>query len=163
VTTPAIAIRKSPPGGILRLAALAGLVVVAGVGAWLLVANLWSSGASIQDGPSTAAVRAFEEKTGVHVVRVAVTGQGGVVDLRYRVIAEHAHVLHDPAQRPAILDEETGEVIGEPFMGMWHHHEFAKPGDVIYQLFVNREGLIRPGEHVTVRLGGVTLSDIPVG
>jgi hypothetical protein len=141
---------------------VAGLVAVAGASAWLLAAQLRGGGEPSQDGPPAAAIRAFEEKTGVHVVRVAVTGQGGIVDLRYRVLAEHSPFTHDASQHPAILDEQTGEVIGEPFMGMWHHHEFAEPGDTLYQLFVNRQGLIEPGEHVSVRLGGATLRDVPV-
>ena len=162
MTTRAIPVRQGPPKGTLRLAVLVGLVVAAGVTAWLLAEHLWSSAKPGQDGPSTAALRAFEEKTGVDVLRVAVTGQGGIVDLRYRLVAEHSPVMHDPSQHPAILDEQTGEVIGQPFMGMWHKHEFAEPGDVLYQLFVNRQGLIEPGEHVSVRLGGATLSDVPV-
>ena len=162
MTTPAIPVRQGPPKGILRLVVLAGLVVAAGVTAWLLAAQPWSSAKPGQDGPSAAAVRAFEEQTGIQVLRVAVTGQGGIVDLRYRVIADHSAVAHDSDQHPAILDEQTGEVIGQPFMGMWHRHRSAEPGDVYYQLFVNQGGLIRPGEHVAVRLGGVTLTDVPV-
>ena len=99
----------------------------------------------------------------MRVLRVAVTGQGGIVDLRYSVIADHSTMAHDSNQHPAILDEQTGEVIGQPFMGMWHHSRAAKPGNVYYQLFVNQGGLIRPGERVAVRLGGATLRGVPVG
>lgn len=163
MATPSISIREAPPAGILRVAALAGLAVAAGVGVWLLATALSSGAKPSNDGPSAAAISAFEQRTGVQLVRVAVTGGGGIVDLRYRVIdADRSVVVHDRVRRPAILDEETGEVIGEPFMGMWHHHEFVKPGVVYYQLFVNRRGMIRPGEHVAVRLGGVTLRDVPV-
>ena len=141
---------------------LAGLVVAAGITAWLLATQPWSSANARQDGPSATAIRAFEQQTGIRVLRVAVTGQGGIVDLRYSVIADHSAVAHDPNQHPAILDEQTGEVIGQPFMGMWHRHRSAEPGNVYYQLFVNQGGLIRPGEQVAVRLGGVTLTDVPV-
>jgi hypothetical protein len=162
VTTRAIPVRQGPPRGILRLAVVAGLVVAAAVTAWLLAAQPWSSAQPGQAGPSAAAIREFEAQTGIRVLRVAVTGQGGIVDLRYSMIA-HTAIAHDPNQHPAILDEETGEVIGQPFMGMWHGHRSAEPGNVYYQLFVNQGGLIRPGEHVAVRLGGVTLRGVPVG
>ncbi|HET9665390.1 MAG TPA: hypothetical protein VFP09_01480, partial [Desertimonas sp.] len=80
MTTRAIPVRQGPPKGILRLVVLGGLVVAAGVTAWLLAAQPWSSAKPGQDGPSTAATRAFEEQTGIRVLRVAVTGQGGIVD-----------------------------------------------------------------------------------
>jgi hypothetical protein len=162
VTTPTVPVRREPPGGLVRLTALAGLAVAVSVAAWLFVSQSWSDMTS-HEGPSPAAVAAFEEKTGVQIVRVAVTGRGGIVDLRYRVIdADRSGIVHDPNELPAILDQETGEVIGDAFMSMWHHHEFPKAGVVYYQLFVNREGLIRPGKRVAVRLGGVTLKDVPV-
>ena len=163
MATPAIPVGRRPPAGFLRLAALAGVAAAAGVGVWLSATALWSSATARHDGPTTAAVSAFEQRTGVQLVRVAVTGGGGIVDLRYRVIdADRSAVVHDRARLPALLDQETGEVIGEPFMGMWHHHEFVKPGVTYYQLFVNREGLIRPGDDVAVRLGGATLRDVQV-
>jgi hypothetical protein len=162
MATPAVTIRKGPHTRTLYLLALFGVVLAAGVVSWLLAVDLWS-GKPSRGGPSGAAVAAFEERTGVQLVRVAVTGSGGIVDLRYRVLdVDRSAIVHDPTQRPAILDDQTGEVIGEPFMGMWHHHEFVKPGVVYYQLFVNREGLIRPGDYVGVRLGGVILRDVPV-
>jgi hypothetical protein len=142
---------------------LTALAVAAGGLVWLLTTALWNSSDPGRNGPSAAAISAFEERTGVQLVRVAVTGGGGVVDLRYRVIdADRSAIVHDRARRPAILDEQTGDVVGEPFMGMWHQHEFVKPGVVYYQLFVNRKGLIKAGEQVAVRLGGVTLRDVPV-
>lgn len=162
MTTPTVPVRRHPPGGLVRLTALAGLAVAVSIAAWLLLSQPWS-GAASSSGPSAAAVAAFEEETGVQIVRVVVTGRGGIVDLRYRVIdADRSAIVHDEAQLPAILDQDTGEVIGDAFMSMWHHHEFPKAGVVYYQLFVNREGLIRPGERVAVRLGGVTLEDVPV-
>lgn len=163
MATPAIPIRKGAPSAILPLFALAGLAVAAGVAAWLLAADLRSGSSSTQAGPPAAAVAAFEQRTGVQVVRVAVTGGGGIVDLRYRVLdVDKAAIVHDPARRPALVDERTGEVIGDPFMGMWMHSRYVKQGVVYYQLLVNRKRLIEPGERVSVRLGGVTLRDVPV-
>jgi hypothetical protein len=86
MTTPAIPLREGRPGWIIRLAALAVLVVAAGITAWLLAAQPWSSAKPGQDGPSTAAVRAFEEQTGIRVLRVAVTGQGGAGKAQVRAM-----------------------------------------------------------------------------
>jgi hypothetical protein len=159
----AIPVGRRPPAGLLRTAALAGAAVALGAGVWLSATALVSSVNPRHVGPSPAAISAFGQRTGVQLMRVAITGGGGVVDLRYRVIdADRSAVVHDRAQRPVILDQETGELIGEPFMGMWHQHEFVKPGVTYYQLFVNREGMIRPGDEVAVRLGGVTLRDVQV-
>lgn len=154
-----------PPleGALLRVVLLGGLALAAiGVAVWLLASG--SSSARVPAGPDAAAQGAFLEKTGVQLERVSVTGSGGIVDLRYRVVdKDKAAIVHDRARRPAVVDQQTGEVVNDPFMGMWMHSGLIKPGVVYYQLFVNRTRLIAPGELVSVRLGGFTLRDVPVG
>ena len=166
MSTPVIPIRRTraPRANILLRVALLGSLALAaaGVAVWLLASGS-SSGAVERQGPSAAAIGAFEEKTGVQLVRVALTGGSGIIDLRYRVIdPDKGLVVHDPDKRPAIVDEATGGVIGDPFMGMWMHSKSIKPGVVYYQLFVNRQRLIEPGGRVSVRLGGVVLRDVLV-
>jgi hypothetical protein len=109
------------------------------------------------DGP---AARAFEDRTGIHVVRVAVTGGGGLVDLRYQVVnADRALILHEVP--PRLVDEDTGEVIGVPFMGHLHGGE-PEFGLTYPLLFVNEGGALRPGDTVTIVVGGARLEHVPV-
>src|SRR6476660_4205419 len=45
------------------------------------------------------------ERSGVKITQVAVTGDGGLVDLRFTVVdANKAAALHDPALLPAVVD-----------------------------------------------------------
>jgi len=165
VSTPAIPIRgtRAPRANILLLAALLGsLALAAGVAVWLLASGS-SSGAVERQGPSAAAIGAFEEATGVQLVRVALTGGGGIVDLRFRVLdPDKAVAVHGPKSPPAIVDESTGKVVDEPFMGHRMAPRKMRAGATQYVLLVNTQGLVESGEHVTVRLAGVGLKDVLV-
>ena len=162
MTTSSIRQIRSPRFNLLLLTLLGGLALAVGAAVWLLASG-FPGGRAEAKGPSAAAQAAFEEKTGVRLVRVAVTGNGGILDLRYRVIdPDKAPVVHDPSKRPAIVDQKTGQVVGSPLMGMWMHAARLKPGVVYYQLLVNHKGLVEAGERVSVRLGGVSLRDVLV-
>ena len=56
-------------------------------------------------------------RSGVQIVRVAVTGSGGLVDLRYQVLdPDAAASLHDAATPPQLVDERTGVLVDALFM-----------------------------------------------
>ena len=51
-------------------------------------------------------------RSGVKITQVAVTGDGGLIDLRFTVVdANKAATLHDPANPPAVVDQRTGLVV----------------------------------------------------
>jgi hypothetical protein len=135
-------------------------IVVAVVAVWLIAPRLLSDGTSSNAEPSARAVAAFSEQTGVQVVRVALTGGGGIVDLRYRVVdPDKAQAAHDPA--PAILDEDTGTLVDTPFMG--HRHGGPVKAGVTYpQLYVNEQGAIEQGDTVSVLVGESRLEHVVV-
>jgi hypothetical protein len=100
------------------------------------------------------------ERSGVRVVRVAVTGDGGLVDLRFLVVdADKAAAVHE--RQPLLVDERTGGVIDRPWMGHVHTHGL-KLGVGYYVLFENVGSLIRPGSLVTVQLGDARLPHVRV-
>jgi hypothetical protein len=100
------------------------------------------------------------ERSGVKVVRVAVTGDGGLVDLRFKVVdQDKAASLHD--WPPLLVDETTGGVVNRPWMGHVHTHG-VKLGVGYYVIFENTGMLIRPGSRVTVQLGDARLPHVPV-
>jgi hypothetical protein len=133
----------------------AGALAVLVVG--LLASCASGAGAS---GPPPEARAAFEATTGVKVVRVALTGGGGLVDLRYRVIdaGKAQHVHHIP---PTLVDAESGEVIDTLLMDHAHGGQ-PEAGHTYPLIFVNEQGLIERGGEVAVVIGGTRLEQVAV-
>jgi hypothetical protein len=104
----------------------------------------------------------FEEKSGVRIVRLAITSGGGMIDLRYLVIdPDKALVIHDRDNPPTVVDESTGQSYNTPWMD--HGHTRAlKAGVVYYTLLLNQGGGIRRGDWVTVIIGGYRLEHVIV-
>jgi len=135
---------------------LAAVIVAAAAAAWLV-----SSGSpSVSDVERAAAAAAFEGATGVRIVRLALTGGGGLVDLRYQILDEGlAETIHETP--PTLVDEGTDEVIDTYFMGHVHGG-IPKAGSSYPLLFVNEQGLIERGGSVSVAIGDSVLEHVVV-
>lgn len=59
------------------------------------------------------------------------------------------------------MDERTGVVVNELFMGHSHHGQL-KPAQTYYLIFNNPGNLVRRGGRVTVQLGAARLAHVPV-
>lgn len=105
---------------------------------------------------------AFEEKTGLHIVRVAVIAGGGMIDLRYQVIdPDKAAIVHDTVNPPRVMDQSTGKVFQIPLMD--HAHRKAlRPGGTYFTILMNSAGAIKPGSRVTVMVGEERLENVIV-
>jgi hypothetical protein len=105
---------------------------------------------------------AFERRSGVRIVRVAASGAGGLVDLRFQVLdPDTAAAIHDAAKPPEIVDERTGVVVNSLLMGHSHTGRF-KAARTYYLIFENPGDLVRRGTRVTVRLGPARVAHVPV-
>jgi predicted MPP superfamily phosphohydrolase len=134
--------------------ALAALAVGSGWGLRGSSAARAREGAAVSQG-------AFQDQTGIRVLRVAVTGGGGLVDLRYQVLDPlKAEVVH--VRPPKLIDERSGQTIDALFMGHSHGGQ-AKAGYAYPLLFINEQGLLRRGGEVSVVIGGSRLEHIAVG
>jgi hypothetical protein len=99
---------------------------------------------------------------GVEIVHVAVTGGGGLIDLRFRVVdPDLAGAVHDEATPPAILDQSTGLVVNSLLMGHAHTSEY-QAGLTYYLIFENPGNLIQRGSVVSVLLGNAQVNDVVV-
>jgi hypothetical protein len=158
----AIAIRNPRGPGRLLLAAL--LVLVALVVLPVLVYELTrSAGAEgLREPPAVVSQSGMEAKSGVRVVRVTMSGDGGLLDLRYKIVdADKAHAVHNPKNPPLLVDEFTGGVINQPLMG--HLHSGApKLGLTYFVLFLNRGELVHRGSLVSVVIGNARLRHVRV-
>jgi len=150
-----------PPGqlrqpGLPRLAIVGGIGLVAIAAAWLLRSGPWAEAAR----PSPAARAAFQEETGIRVIRVALMGGTGLVDFRYQVIdPDKAPVVHD--QPPILVDEESGEIIDTLFMNHKHGNQ-PKAGYTYPVILVNEQGILERGDAVSVVIGDARLEHLAV-
>jgi hypothetical protein len=102
------------------------------------------------------------QQSGVKITQVAVTGDGGLVDLRFKVVdPDRANTLHDPTTPPAVVDEESGLVVHELFMN--HSHTGAyKTGVTYYLVFTNPGNWVHHGSRVSVMLGNAQVEHVLV-
>jgi hypothetical protein len=112
--------------------------------------------------PAAVSASGLAGLTGVRVVRVAATGDGGLLDLRYQVVnPDVAAAVHDPHTPPALVDERSGLVIGQLLMGHMQHGQ-PKAGVTYYLVFLNPGDAVRRGDRVSVVLGDARLEHVRV-
>ena len=102
------------------------------------------------------------EASGVQIVYVALTGGGGLIDLRYQVIdPDKANAVHDENNPPTIVDNATGVVVNSLLMGHSHTGTFTA-GQTYYMIFENPGNIVQSGNKVSVFLGNAEVDDIIV-
>ena len=102
------------------------------------------------------------QQSGVKITQVAVTGDGGLVDLRFKVVdPERANALHDPTTPAAVVDEESGLVVHELLMNHSHTGPY-KTGVTYYLVFNNPGNWIHHGSLVSVMLGNAQVEHVLV-
>ena len=153
-----------------RLAGLLCGIVAAATAAALI---LWLPGKATHERNTGTAVEAawqrpaasadqLVDRSGVKITEVAVTGGGGLVDLRYQVIdPELANELHDPSTPPAVIDENSGLVVHDLLMSHSHTDPF-KAGVTYYLIFNNPGNWVHRGSKVTVLLGDAQVEHVAV-
>lgn len=138
--------------------AFAGLVALAGLVVWIILSQAftgWAGNRQTQDRV------AFEEQTGIRVIRLALTAGGGMLDLQYQVIDPgKALVVHDEDDPPQLIAASTGEVLATPF----HSHTARKVqvGLTYHQVILNSGGLLERGSKVILKVGGAVLEGLIV-
>ena len=170
-TAPARWSRFRLPGRVQIAGFLAGVLIAAGIG----VLALWlpqHSSAGPRAGPRAASPPAWQrpavsasglaERSGVRLIRVAVTGGGGLLDLRYQVVdPSKAVTVHEAGTPPAIIDERTGLVLNRLLMGHAHQGPL-KPAVSYYLVFENTGNWVNHGSEVTVLLGDAEVEHVVV-
>jgi hypothetical protein len=102
------------------------------------------------------------DRSGVKITQLAVTGDGGLIDLRYQIIDPNkAAVLHDEQNPPGLVDERTGVVAHDLFMQHSHSGPFTF-GETYYLVFDNPGNLVQRGAYVTVLLGDAQVDHVLV-
>jgi hypothetical protein len=159
--------------GLLSLAALGGAVVVVGPLAGWQLTRSHAAPAGNESKSSALAPRPVRigppvsrqgliQTSGVEIVRVAVSGGGGLIDLRYRVVdADKAATIHSTVNPPLLLDQQSGAIVDQLLMGHMHSGR-PKVGLTYFLLFTNPGDIVRRGSRVSVQLGGARIQGVPV-
>jgi hypothetical protein len=159
--------RFRPPGRVRIAGFLAGVLIAAGIGALALWLPQRSNGEPSAVPPPqwqrpTVSDSGLAERSGVRLIQVAVTGGGGLLDLRYQVIdPSKAVTVHEAQTPPAIIDERTGLVLDRLLMGHAHHGQL-KAAVSYYLIFENTGNWVRRGSEVTVLLGDAEVKHVVI-
>jgi hypothetical protein len=114
--------------------------------------------------PVSPATKAFEAGTGLRLIRVAPTGEVGLLEVQYQIIdASSAANLLGPTHDiyPTLIDEVSGRPITEAFMGHAPHPVF-RLGAKAFDILEDTGHIIQPGNLVTVVVGNYRLEHVPV-
>ncbi len=102
------------------------------------------------------------DKSGIRLVYVALTGGGGLIDVRYQVVdPSKAAAVHDQANPPTLVDQSSGVVVDQLLMGHSHSGTFTA-GQVYYLIFENPGNLVQTGSTVSVLLGDAEVDGVVV-
>jgi hypothetical protein len=140
------------------------VLVVAAVAGYKLVHSSGAAAPARSEAVGQAAplvsVAGFQARSGVRISHVAVTGAGGLVDLRFQVLdSSRAASVHSTP--PLLVDERTGVLVNKLFMDHKHKGQL-KAGQSYYLIFNNPGNLVERGSRVTVQLGAARVAHIPV-
>jgi len=107
------------------------------------------------------AITAFEEETGIRVLRIVRTAGGGIIDFQYQVVdPDKALIVHDADKPPMMLDEKSNLIFANPF----HEHADREVHTAVtyHELIMNGGGFLKPGSKITLRVGDSVLEHLIV-
>lgn len=116
--------------------------------------------AALPEGTVTLSQSALEEQYGVHVNLVAVTGAGGFVDLRLKIVdGEKAKLLLADAKNFPVLFTEQGVTLNAPEDTKSQKIEFISGGN-LFIMYPNSGNALQRDESVTILFGDIALEPI---
>ncbi|MEW6585203.1 MAG: hypothetical protein AB1442_06280 [Nitrospirota bacterium] len=108
----------------------------------------------------------IEEKWGIQIKSVRLSAAGYMVDFRYHVTdSDKASAILRRQQKAALIDQDSGTELGVPRTRLGPMRQTAvKPAaDRDYFIFFgNKNGVVKPGDKVTVVIGDFKLENLVV-
>jgi hypothetical protein len=144
--------RKTGASGYRRFASVLGGVLLAPLAtiALLTLPAVTPSKLDLATAARVVDAAALEEEYGIKVTLIAVTADGGLVDLRFMVSdsAKAAHLMHDAASMPQLLVQRNGRVLSasHPLA----HKVTVLDGATYFLLYPTSGGAVQGGTSVSV-------------
>jgi len=118
--------------------------------------------ASLPQGTVTISQSVLEEQYGLHVNLVAVTGAGGFIDLRLKIVdGEKAKLLLADAKKFPVLFSEGGITLNAPEDTKSQKIEFITNGN-LFIMYPNSSNAVQRGKPVRLLFGEIALEPITV-
>ncbi len=150
---------RPPLLGVLMVAAVA-IAVLAG---WTLVGRFTTDEAVVSGlGPMESIDQSvFAGETGVWIEHVALIGDGGLIEIRFRILdSDRSQIIHDLDNPPRIVAQDGFEL---RFQRHEHPHADAnKLGITKNEQLVNLGNYFQAGDVVTVMIGNAALEGVPI-
>jgi hypothetical protein len=117
--------------------------------------------------PTASTGETAEQKLGIQVSSVFLSGGGNLVDFRYKVVdPTKAAALTSPELKPALLDHTTGAkliVPNSPKVGpMRQTVRQPVAGKTYFMLFANTRHHVKSGDKVTIDVGHARVENLTV-
>ncbi len=109
-----------------------------------------------------------EKKWGIQITAFRLSGNGNIIDFRYRVTdPEKALVLADPKAKPLLIDQDTGARLHVPSMPkvgqLRGTGEKLVAGKVYITLFTNPGKAAKKGDKLTLTVGDFRAENLVLG
>ena len=116
--------------------------------------------ANQMSGPAIS-VSDLEGQYGIRLYLLAVTAEGGMVDLRLNVVdgQKAAELLQDKSNFPQLILTDPGVILSAVDDSQASN---LKTGDTLYAVYVNARNSIKPGAKVTLKFGDIHLEPVVV-
>ena len=134
------------------------LLLLLAMAGWMIASQV---AGQLVEGRQARAIAAFEEETGIRVLRIVRTAGGGVIDFQFQVVdPDKALVIHDEERPPMLLDVKSNQILANPF----HDHADRELHTAVtyHQLIMNGGGLLERGSKVTIAVGNSRLENLRV-
>jgi len=132
-----------------------------------LVVGSWATHRAAPSAPKVATLptdisaATLEAKYGIKVTRIAVTGGGGLVELRFTVLdAKKAKLLlRDQQSTPRLVAEDSGHVLYAPQQSSWRNVR-VQQGAQCFVLFPNVRTAVKSGTRVALAFGALRVEPV---
>ena len=140
-------------------------LVVAALFVGVLVVRGWRPTSSTSDTSQAMPTSAqIEFAYGIRFTGVGVTAGGGMIQIRYQVLdSDKSSVVHAADTAPFVIDAKGVKYADPGMVGHSHIGKDKTAGSSDYILLANSKGGVTPGSTVTIKVGTLSLSDVPVG
>lgn len=126
------------------------------------VTAVWMTAANYQGafGQRVLSPERFEEETGIRVTLIAVTGGGGMVDFRIKVVdvEKAARLFANPENKPILIAEDNGAKLLPPAEMAFNVN--LEADKAYFTLYTNANKAVKRGSPVTVLIGDYRLEPV---